>query len=223
MTARRPARLGTCLLTPALLTLVLVPGPSLGQAKARSSPPQRGPDQSFTLGADGWVLERFGRDLAVLRTGVTPASGAAGLLVLSCEGHERRWRLSLPRPLLDAMPQVSPEVLLENATSGDIFLRPSGSPGRLNLALIGRAQITGRRVLTLAETRSSGDGFVPAFVRLLKAGPERFDLLMRTAGSALRHRLFGTAVLAVVFAPVVRRTDLIAFDDFLATCLPTSE
>jgi hypothetical protein len=189
--------------------------PSLGQGRTPSSPPQRGPDQSFTLGADGWVLERFGRDLAVLRTDVTPASGAAGLLVLSCEGHERRWRLSLPRPM--------PEVLPENATSGDILLRPSRSPGRLNLALIGRAQITGRRVLTLAETRSSGDGFVPAFVRLLKAGPERFDLLMRTAGPALRHRLFGTAVPAVVFAPVVRRTDLIAFDDFLATCLATSE
>lgn len=210
MTARRPACLGTC-----LLTLVLVPVPSLGQGRTPSSPPQRGPDQGFTLGADGWVLERFGRDLAVLRTDVTPASGAAGLLVLSCEGHERRWRLSLPRPM--------PEVLPENATSGDILLRPSRSPGRLNLALIGRAQITGRRVLTLAETRSSGDGFVPAFVRLLKAGPERFDLLMRTAGPALRHRLFGTAVPAVVFAPVVRRTDLIAFDDFLATCLATSE
>lgn len=204
MTARRPACLGTC-----LLTLVLVPVPSLGQGRTPSSPPQRGPDQGFTLGADGWVLERFGRDLAVLRTDVTPASGAAGLLVLSCEGHERRWRLSLPRPM--------PEVLPENATSGDILLRPSGSPGRLNLALMGRTQIVQGRVLTLAETRSSGDGFVPAFVRLLKAGPERFDLLMRTAGPALRHRLFGTAVPAVVFAPVVRRTDLIAFDDFLAT------
>lgn len=210
MTARRPACLGTC-----LLTLVLVPVPSLGQGRTPSSPPQRGPDQSFTLGADGWVLERFGRDLAVLRTDVTPASGAAGLLVLSCEGHERRWRLSLPRPM--------PEVLPENATSGDILLRPSGSPGRLNLALMGRTQIVQGRVLTLAETRSSGDGFVPAFVRLLKAGPERFDLLMRTAGPALRHRLFGTAVPAVVFAPVVRRTDLIAFDDFLATCLATAE
>ena len=210
MTARRPACLGTC-----LLTLVLVPVPSLGQGRTPSSPPQRGPDQSFTLGADGWVLERFGRDLAVLRTDVTPASGAAGLLVLSCEGHERRWRLILPRPM--------PEVLPENATSGDILLRPSGSPGRLNLALMGRTQIVQGRVLTLAETRSSGDGFVPAFVRLLKAGPERFDLLMRTAGPALRHRLFGTAVPAVVFAPVVRRTDLIAFDDFLATCLATAE
>lgn len=210
MTARRPACLGTC-----LLTLVLVPVPSLGQGRTPSFPPQRGPDQSFTLGADGWVLERFGRDLAVLRTDVTPASGAAGLLVLSCEGHERRWRLSLPRPM--------PEVLPENATSGDILLRPSGSPGRLNLALMGRTQIVQGRVLTLAETRSSGDGFVPAFVRLLKAGPERFDLLMRTAGPALRHRLFGTAVPAVVFAPVVRRTDLIAFDDFLATCLATAE
>nr|WP_254803822.1 hypothetical protein [Methylobacterium sp.]USU34596.1 hypothetical protein NG677_23810 [Methylobacterium sp.] len=218
MTGRRAARHGARLLGVVLLILDLIPEPSFAQGKGQSSPPQRGPDRTFTLGADGWVLERFGPDLAILRTRVTPASGTAGLLVLSCDGNERRWRLSLPQPMLDPMPaNVAP------MTTGDIFLRPSGSPGRLNLAISGRAQITELRVLTLAENRSSGDGLVPAFVRLLKAGPDRFDLLTRTAGSALGHRLFGTAVPATVFAPVVRRMDLIAFDDFLATCLATSE
>jgi len=207
------ARCGAC-----LFTLALIQEPSFGQGRTPSSPPQRGPDQSFTLGADGWALERFGRGLAVLRTSLSMASGTAGLLVLSCEGHERRWRLSFPRPLFDRMPANAATV-----TSGHILLRPSGSPERLNLAMIGRIQITEGRILTLAETRSSGDGFVLAFVRLLKAGPERFDLLLRTTGLTLQQRLFGSAVPAAVFAPVVRRTDLIAFDDFLATCLAPSK
>jgi len=213
VTGRRPTRRSAC-----LFALVLIHGPSFGQGRTPSSPPQRGPDQSFTLGADGWALERFGRGLAVLRTSLSMASGTSGLLVLSCEGHERRWWLSLPRPLLDLMPANAAPV-----TSGHILLRPSGSPGRLNLAMIDRVQITEGRILTLAETRSSGDGFVLAFVRLLKAGPERFDLLMRTTGSALQQRLLGSAASAAVFAPIVRRTDLIAFDDFLATCLAPSK
>ena len=86
--------------------------------------------------------------------------------------------------------------------------------------MLGRAQInTERRVLTLAEKRSSSDGFVPAFVRLLAARPDRFDLLMRGTDTSIRHRLFEPGAPANVFTPIVRGTDLVAFADFMSTCL----
>ncbi|MCJ2082594.1 hypothetical protein [Methylobacterium sp. J-090] len=191
-----------------LLALAATPGPALGQD--RDVPPPRGPDRTLTLGGDGWVLERFGRDLAVLRTGATPPSGPAGLLVLSCEGGERRWRLSLPQRLL-------PEG--DSSTTGQLLARPSGSAGRSPRATIGPVQIADGRVLTLTEGRAAAGAFVPAFVRLLRAGPSRIDLLLRRAGPGRPPVLFGSTIPAIVFAPVVGRSDIVAFDDFLATCV----
>lgn len=196
-----------------LMVLAAIPAPALGQGP--DAPSTRGPDRTFTLGGNGWVLERFGRNLAVLRTGAVPPSGPAGLLVLSCEGGERRWRLSLPQRLLG-----------EGASSatGHVLVRPSGSVGGSGSAMVGPVGIVDGRVLTLVEGRTSARGqtsagdFVPAFVRLLRAGPSRVDLLVSTA-SARRPVPFGSAIPAVVFAPVVGRSDLVAFDDFLATCL----
>lgn len=190
-----------------LMILAAFPGPALGRGPDIASP--RRPDRTFTLGSNGWVLERFGRNLAVLRTSVVPPSGPAGLLVLSCEGGERRWRLSLPQRLLD---EGAP------SATGHVLVRPSGSAGGSDSAMVGPVGIADGRVLTLMEGQTSAGDFVPAFVRLLRSGPSRVDLLV-SAASARRPVPFGSAIPAVVFAPVIGRSDTVAFDDFLATCL----
>lgn len=182
--------------------------PALTFSQSGAAPFARGPDQRFTLGSDGWVLERFGPDITILRTGLAPvpsATGPAGLLLLSCEGAVRRWRLSFPQRILtDADP----------STAGLLLVRPSGAPGDTALARVVQVQITDGRVLTLAEGGASTDEFVPTFVRLLKAGKDRFDLLLRTGAPYL----FGTGFPARVIAPLVGPRDLMVFDDFLASC-----
>lgn len=202
-----------------VITFAAIPIPLHGRTRPESLQPRfdRHRDRTFSLGRDGWILERFGQDVAILRTNLTTSgagSAAAGLLVLSCEAGMGRWRLSF-----------SDRILGDNDTarSGTVLLRPSGRLGSTDFSRVGPAQIVDGRVLTVIDNGLSTAGFVTTFVRLLKVGTDRLDLLIRSGPVALRPFLFAPILPAYVLTPVVRLTDLIAFDDFLATCTAPSK
>lgn len=186
----------------ALLAVAAVSGQ--GSALAQGLGAERSLDRTYALGRAGWSLERFGADIAILRADVTldrKGAGLPGLLVLSCDAGERRWRLDLPEGL---HPRHG------HATSAKMLLRVSAPAGDHRLA---RIAIAGGRVLTVTETGSLDDGFVPFFMRLLKAGTRQLDILLKVQEAK------PPAVLAAyILSPIVQKTDLVAFDDFLATC-----
>ena len=186
----------------ASLAVVAVSGQGSGLAQGLGA--ERSADKTYALGRSGWSLERFGADIAILRAEVTPdrtGAGPSGLLVLSCDAGERRWRLSLPGGL---HPRQA------SATSATILLHVPKPAGAFRVARIG---IAGNRVLTVAETGLVDNGFVPFFVRLLKGGPRQLDLLLKPRGAKPP-----AVLVAYILAPIVQTTDLVAFDDFLATC-----
>ena len=181
-----------------VLMLGLVPGAARAQA-------DRPPDANCIVGAGGWTSERFGEHVAVLRAGVTAASGAgAGFLLLSCDRAERRFRLSLPEPI--ALPPA--------VRGGTILVRSAGrsAPGRGRV--VAAVALSGGRVLSRTETAGRPDGLVAALGELLRTRPARLDLLVRPDGAP---RLPGRAV-PVVLAMVWRDGDVVAIDDFLGSC-----
>ncbi|WP_375407953.1 hypothetical protein [uncultured Methylobacterium sp.] len=186
----------------ASLAFASVSGQGTGLAQGLGA--ERSTDRTYVLGRAGWSLERFGADIAILRADVTPdraGAGPPGLLVLSCDAGERRWRLALPESL---------QARQGHATSATMLLQVAKPAGAYRVTRIG---IAGSRVLTVTETGPPNDGFVPFFVRLLKAGTHRLDLLLKVQGAKP-----STVLAAYILSPIVQRTDLVAFDDFLATC-----
>ena len=190
--------LGAC----ASLAVAAISGQGSGLAQGLGA--ERSTDRTYAVGRSGWSLERFGADIAILRAEVTSERTGArppGFLVLSCDAGERRWRLNLPGGLHSRN---------TSATFATLLLQVPRPAGAYRVARIGIAE---GRVLTVAETGLADDGFVPFFVRLLKGGTRHFDLLFKIDGAKPSDFLA-----AYIFAPIVQRTDLVAFDDFLATC-----
>lgn len=176
-----------------------------GSSLAQGLGAERSADRTYALGRGGWSLERFGSDIAILRADVRPereGAGPPGLLVLSCDAGERRWRLNLPEGI---HPRQG------SATSATMLLQVPRSAGTYRVNRIG---ITGGRVLTVAETGLPDTGLVPFFVGHLKAGTRQLDILLKVPAAR------SPAILAAyILSPIVQRTDLVAFDDFLATCV----
>lgn len=158
-------------------------------------------DASYTVGAGGWVSERFGEGVAILRAPVT-APSRTGLLLLSCEGGEHRLRLSLPEPL--ALPRP------DTVRSGTILVRGVPAPGRVVASVV----VTGDRILTRAETVRPPGGAVTALADLLRTRPARLDLLFRPDGVP---RLPARAV-PIVLTMIWRAGDTLAIDDFSKAC-----
>lgn len=189
------------------------PGPALALAIAATltwAAPARSTarDRTYVAGADGWRLERFGSDVAILRTVVSrlPDSGAgAGSLLLSCEGDERRLRLSLPEGL--------PE--LEGATVGRALVRPAVG-GRSQDVVVARLSLVGGRLLAANDTGGLGGDAVLRVARLLQARPIGLEWLVVAGIGPVVPRRLVPIILALAFQP----SEGVVLDDFVSACRP---
>lgn len=164
-------------------------------------------DLSFVVGGGGWRLERFGTDIAILRTNViAPApNDTPGFLLLSCEGAERRFRFQLPVSLL---PSSGP------TAKGYALIAAPGPPKAGVPPLVSAFSLEKGMTLVIAEPSSTSHFAVLRLSRLLQAKPSRLDFLLRfeRRDSTLR------AVVPLHLALVFGAQEAIVLNDFASTC-----
>lgn len=189
---------------------------TLATATLATTCPSAARDRAYLVGGEGWRLERFGSNVAILRTGVTrvqpssASSAGAGSMLLSCEGEERRLRLTLPERL--------PE--LGDATVGRALVRaaPAGADGD---AVPARLVLDGER-LSVSDTgpaRLAGSGpgdVVLRIARLLGARPAGLEWLVAPGPGPIAPGRLVPVILVLAFAP----GESVVLDDFLSSCRP---
>lgn len=138
---------------------------------------------NYVLGGSGWMLERFGSDIAVLRREIVAKTGGSakhGFLLLSCDGSKRRWQLNLPDDYLGT-----------RGADTSILIRPYFSGLNISFRLVS-ASFTQFSVVVSEQTPNSG--FVEYFTDLLRQGPSYVDIIYR---STTRESIFRAAVLNI--------------------------
>jgi hypothetical protein len=164
-------------------------------------------DLSYSVGASGWSLERFGSDIAILRAKVTAPSpnDTPGLLLLSCEGAKRRLRLQLPAALVSAA---------RPTTTGYALIAEPGPPRLGATPLVAAFSLERGATMAVADSQAPGEGAVLRLSRLLQARPTHVNLLLRFARPAAALKTSIPVHLALVFGA----QDGVALDDFVSAC-----
>lgn len=165
--------------------------------------PSTAQDATYALGRQGWVLERFGTDVTILRTAGSPtAASQDAALLLSCE--ERRGRLRLTLPGVQGPLATS---------SGRMLIRAYDARGSVVARLVARYRGPDDTTLVVVDAGRS-DHPVAALGRMLGAMPAAFELLVYPGNDFVRLR--GLIPLRLALSAGSR--DLVAFRDFTDAC-----
>lgn len=162
---------------------------------------------NFLIGHKGWSLERFGDDIAILRAEISTSSnsaGSTGLLLVSCQGPERRLRLSLPESIGGTPP---------NAV-GNILIDTYGGPAESRPFVLARTSIIQRRHLNLSNLDDPASGAVEKFVRLLQSAPMKIQILMMIENAPRTLSSHYSYTFSVKFT----RAERLAIDQMVAAC-----
>ena len=159
---------------------------------------------SYQVGADGWVYERFGSDVAIFRTSrLTGFSAEAAGLLLSCSGSERRIRMSF-----STAGSRGPFV----KTVRPAMIRPFGSSAYEGIVV--SASMPDALTVVMSETAYKSRDIVLTIGHMFLLKPASFDLVLpRAPGPPILTRLV-TYRLNLTF----RSSDTIAIGRFLSAC-----
>ena len=140
----------------------------------------RVPDPPYRVGANGWMFERFGSDVAILRAPVSlepPVPGEVGLLA-SCSGPDRRVRLSFPKPVV-------------RSVGGAAIVTGSGSSDPTRAVTL-RLTPSDPATMTASEPASPGRDVASTLGRMLLEKPKALDIIASPGGRAvaLTHLMF---------------------------------
>lgn len=168
-------------------------------------------DTVFSLGRQGWILERFGSDVTILRTRPPLADEpAAAAMLLSCAATDRRFRLTLPapRPPNREPGPVAPAV-------GSVLIRAFGSARSAQLSVATRLDVLDGRILAATNAeRARSDDVVLAIGRMLLARVRGFDVLYHPGSTPPGLRRSTVHRLLLATDP----GDAAAFQDFVRAC-----
>jgi|GEM_PF-3935836 len=185
---------------------------ALAGALSLSGDAQAGADQRFSVGAGGWLLERFESDVVILRTGVTAyGSRRPGLLLLSCAGTERRLRLTLPQGRA-----LHQNTVLEEQAFRSVLIRAAGRPLPGQTPLLAGMSLEKGRILTLLEPDPGPASVVTRLAALLSARPAALDMLTHDGTGVIGLRQLTPYVLTLSFGA----HDGMALDHFASACAP---
>lgn len=182
-------------------------GACLTTFSAGSSEAVGAQSHSYIVGHKGWSLEHFGDDIAVLRAEISTGSenlGSNGLLLVSCQGRERRMRLSLPDPVEGAPPNAG----------GTILMDTYGGSAESRLFVVARTLITQGRHLDLLSPNKLSSSSVERFFRLILFSGGPIQVLLNLEGEPRRllvHRRF-------IFSFKFTQTERRAVEQMAAAC-----
>ena len=168
-------------------------------------------ETAYGVGRQGWSLEYYGGDVALMRS-VTPPGGAApgeAVLILSCDRTERRLQLSFPGrepPGLAASP-------------GYVLIRAVDRAGLVTSSLTARFAVVGRAAMVVTNRDARGDDPVLRVARMLEEQPIGLDLLVRPASRPATLGRSSPMRLGLAFSP----SDGLAFGAFVKACTQAGE
>ena len=165
--------------------------------------------RSYQVGVGGWVFERFGSDVAILRAPATSESarGKSVGLFMSCSGSDRRFRLTFPKPMTD----------IPDLTDAGLLMITEASLSRPDHAAVARFAWTKASTLGLSQRAAAAD-IVQTIGRIMLSRSRGIDLLI----SFGREPAVLTRLSSYRLFMTVSSSDLEATKSFLAACDPTS-